>query len=107
MRVVETFIISMCEVWRVLYILSENNSSSHRSSVPAVDVHISQVSNNEFLVCAVITVNQKLSLLETQFGQVFYSWICVMSGIILKCTLKGEELQHLDGGWPEGLQGPE
>lgn len=58
MRVVETFVIRVCEVWRVLYILSENNS---RSSVPAVDVHISQVSNNEFVVCAVIPVNQKLA----------------------------------------------
>lgn len=25
-RVVETFVIRVCEVWRVLYILSENNS---------------------------------------------------------------------------------
>lgn len=33
---------------------------AHRSSVPAVDVHTSQVSNNES-VCAVIPVNQKLA----------------------------------------------
>lgn len=33
---------------------------ARRSSVPAVDVHTSQVSNNES-VCAVIPVNQKLA----------------------------------------------
>lgn len=55
-RVVETFVISVaCALHPV-----REQQQAHRSSVPAVDVHISQVSNNES-VCAVIPVNQKLA----------------------------------------------
>lgn len=34
MRVVETFVIRVCEVWRVLYILSENNRLTDLLSQP-------------------------------------------------------------------------